>query len=391
MAKNPFWLRGANGKLAGAVVYQSGGKTIIRENVSPSNPQTIPQIVQRLAFATVSKAASIMGNLVDHSFEGIKPGPDSKRYFIKRNVGIVRQKLIDDYINKNVGSHANAFVQAKNTSALIPNSYMISSGSLPSLFRIMQDNSGAMCLLSPLNGWFGNAGESTLLDVISAYGLQPGDEISLHVIAAKNNAEDADFPPLYTVPEGARAGGVILESEYKGVRVVLQDANWEGWQFTIPTVGTIEEPPTEQAATEAMKEFLFGADPIFDMEKSDPDFVAAIANTMKFIEDGQIGFSGPVLQWRVKPGTDMIPVGTIVDPNSLFDIISASAAILSRVVDGEAQRSPAIMAKTPMDEENSSTWYGLDIWSALESFTDKSLSDLFREWLDKGGQRNTLT
>ena len=390
MAKNPFWLRGANGKLAGAVVYQSGGKTIIRENVSPSNPQTIPQIVQRLAFATVSKAASILGNLVDHSFEGIKPGPDSKRYFIKRNVGIVRQKLIDDYINKNVGSQANAFVQAKSTSALIPNSYMISSGSLPALFRIVL-NDGAMSLVSPLNGWFGNAGESTLLDVISAYGLQPGDEISLHVIAAKYNATDVDFPPLYTVPEGARAGGVIIESEYKGVRVVLQDANWEGWQTTIPTVGTIDEPPTEQAATAAMKEFLFGADPIFNMDKSDADFVAAFANTMKFIEDAQIGISGPVLQWRVKPATDLIPVGSIIDPESMFDIITASAAILSRVVDGDAKRSPAIMTKMPMDDVDASTWYGLDIWSALESFTDKSLTDLFREWLDKGGQRNTLT
>lgn len=390
MAKNPFWLRGANGKLAGAVVYQSGGKTIIRENVTPSNPQTIPQIVQRLAFATVSKAASLMGNLVDHSFEGIKPGPDSKRYFIKRNVGIIRQKLIDDYINKNVGSHANAFVQAKNTAALIPNNYLIANGTLPILFRVWRNSSDLLALQIPINGWFGNAGVSTLLEVIQAYGLQPGDEISVHAIMSKYSAANPDFPPLYTVPEGARAGGVILESQYKGVRAVLQDVNWEGWQNTIPTVGTVEEPPTPAAATAAMKEFLFGEDPIFNMEKSDAPFVAELTN-LKFIEDAQILIDGPALQWRIDPTTPDITIENCVDAEGQFSNILAASAILSRVVDGEAKRSPAIMMMDKMDEDSSSTWYGLDIWSALESYTDKSLSDLFREWLDQGGQRNTLT
>ena len=46
--KTGFWLRGGNGKLAGATVYQDGqGNTVMREVVSPSNPKTRAQMIQR--------------------------------------------------------------------------------------------------------------------------------------------------------------------------------------------------------------------------------------------------------------------------------------------------------------------------------------------------------
>ena len=31
MAKTGFWLKGANGKLAGATIYQQNGETVMRE------------------------------------------------------------------------------------------------------------------------------------------------------------------------------------------------------------------------------------------------------------------------------------------------------------------------------------------------------------------------
>lgn len=55
MAKSGFWLRGAKGKLAGTVLYQSQGSTIQREIVTPKNPQSDNQMRQRAAFAGASK------------------------------------------------------------------------------------------------------------------------------------------------------------------------------------------------------------------------------------------------------------------------------------------------------------------------------------------------
>lgn len=55
MAKSGFWLRGAKGKLAGTVLYQSQGSTVQREIVTPKNPQSDNQMRQRAAFAGASK------------------------------------------------------------------------------------------------------------------------------------------------------------------------------------------------------------------------------------------------------------------------------------------------------------------------------------------------
>ena len=46
--KTGFWLKGGKGKLAGATVYQQNGETVMREVVSPTNPKTEKQIIQRI-------------------------------------------------------------------------------------------------------------------------------------------------------------------------------------------------------------------------------------------------------------------------------------------------------------------------------------------------------
>ena len=49
MAKTGFWLKGATGKLAGAALQKgANGETIMREIVTPKNPQTEAQMIQRI-------------------------------------------------------------------------------------------------------------------------------------------------------------------------------------------------------------------------------------------------------------------------------------------------------------------------------------------------------
>ncbi len=48
MSKVGFWLKGSQGKLAGATMYKSNGETIMREVVKPSNPRTQGQLIQRI-------------------------------------------------------------------------------------------------------------------------------------------------------------------------------------------------------------------------------------------------------------------------------------------------------------------------------------------------------
>ena len=54
MAKVGFWLKGSTGKLAGTTLYKgANGETIQREIVSPSNPKTMAQNIQRIVMSTV--------------------------------------------------------------------------------------------------------------------------------------------------------------------------------------------------------------------------------------------------------------------------------------------------------------------------------------------------
>jgi len=85
--KTGFWLRGGNGKLAGATVYQDGqGNTVMREVVSPSNPKTRAQMIQRIVMHTVMQAYSKMKEICDHSLEGVKKGQETMSLFMKENV-----------------------------------------------------------------------------------------------------------------------------------------------------------------------------------------------------------------------------------------------------------------------------------------------------------------
>ncbi len=65
--KTGFWLRGGKGKLAGATVYQQNGETVMREVVTPNNPKTEKQNVQRIIIHTVMQAYSKLKAITDHS------------------------------------------------------------------------------------------------------------------------------------------------------------------------------------------------------------------------------------------------------------------------------------------------------------------------------------
>ena len=98
MAKSGFWLRGAEGKLAGTTLYRSNGETQQREIVTPKNPQTNAQMIQRAIMASVMRAYSHGKAIFDHSFQGVSVGMKSMQAFQKENANILRT-LVANEIN----------------------------------------------------------------------------------------------------------------------------------------------------------------------------------------------------------------------------------------------------------------------------------------------------
>lgn len=130
MSYSGFWLRGAKGKFAGAVLQKGEKGTIQRELVVPKNPRTNAQMAHRIIFATVTQAAARLYPFIKDSFEGFEVGAKSRREFVRLNTKRLRALAAIDYENQTDGTSSNCFVTTKGVSALIPNQYVISKGTL---------------------------------------------------------------------------------------------------------------------------------------------------------------------------------------------------------------------------------------------------------------------
>ena len=202
MAKVGFWLKGAKGKLAGATVYQSNGETIMREVVKPTDAKTTGQVLQRIVMHTVMSSYSLMKEICDHSFEGIKKGQDTMSYFMKQNVQFCREKI--------------ATMQSQGTSAyemynfmplgrkgFTPNQYLVSMGSLPQIQSYITDDSTEM-------GYLAGFSANTYQSVIDTLGLQRGDQLTFCIVR--------------------NTGTSLSNVEFKFCRVILDPTNADGSQ-----------------------------------------------------------------------------------------------------------------------------------------------------------------
>jgi hypothetical protein len=116
------------GKRGGVVYYRANGQQISRSrNFNPYNPQTMAQMLQRLALANASKASKGLKEIIDHSFEGVRYGADSVRNFESK-----AQLALKAAIAKPAdASQVCAFVPMDALGFPVAE-FLISTGSLPS-------------------------------------------------------------------------------------------------------------------------------------------------------------------------------------------------------------------------------------------------------------------
>ena len=188
MAISGFWLRGAKGKLAGSALQKTtGGRTMIREIVTPSNPQTAAQVLQRMKLAPAQKFYNAFSELMSNGFESVSYGGDSRRHFMSRVM-----KLEGPYIQKGVDR-------------FIPAAYPFSEGTLPSVG--IEPFSGGTEVIT-LNV---TTDEATVTNELLAQLLQVSTDTQITVVVVNN--VNGLFKPSYigyddrltilNIPEGA--------------------------------------------------------------------------------------------------------------------------------------------------------------------------------------------
>ena len=165
MAKVGFWLRGSRGKLAGASMGRGAkGQTVIREIVTPKNPQSAAQCIQRMKAAPAQKFFNTFSNLLNNAFEGVPYGADSRRYFIGKAM-----KQDGPYIPKGVDR-------------FIPAIYPFSEGSLPSV-PIQGFAAGTSLITLDVK-----SSETTITPAILAAALDVDTDTQISVVIVNNHS-----------------------------------------------------------------------------------------------------------------------------------------------------------------------------------------------------------
>ena len=200
MAKVGFWLKGSKGKLAGATMYKQNGETVMREVVTPSNPKTTAQLVQRIVMHTIMGSYSMMKEIVDHSFEGVKKGQDTMSYFMKQNVQFCREKIATMQQQGSTAYEMYNFAPL-GMKGFTPNQYQVAMGSLPRINCNIMDDAAQLAYISGFSA-------NTYGDIIAKLGLRRGDQLTFCLINA------------YGTGYG--------QCEFKFARVILDPTNPDG-------------------------------------------------------------------------------------------------------------------------------------------------------------------
>jgi hypothetical protein len=237
MSKVGFWLKGSTGKLAGTTLYKgANGETIQREIVSPSNPKTVGQNVQRVVISTVGAAYSLMKAICDHSFEGTKKGQETMSLFMSENIQKCRAAIEEMQSQGVAFLNMYSFVPVGMKHAFAPNQYLVAMGSLPRVTTTWVEDSESNINYPTIAAL---ANKTTYGDVINALGLKRGDQLT-----------------FCTIKQGAS----IQESEFNFARVILDPTDPETFlPLTLDTAFLDENGKVNKPSVRNEGNFSFAA------------------------------------------------------------------------------------------------------------------------------------
>lgn len=171
-----------------------GGKQITKDRVEGGkNPRTIRQMKARCIMATVGSAYSAMKAICDHSFQGVTAGRESMARFMTLNASYARQSA----------NQSNGFFGFNKwgIKGMMPGSYQISEGTLPSicpdLSTLSIDGAAKTATIDVAYG-------RTLAEICEELGVQQyGDMATICVAYPKKDGSYGFGAARFTFKQGA--------------------------------------------------------------------------------------------------------------------------------------------------------------------------------------------
>lgn len=148
MKLNNF-LQGAEGKYHDLTIYSSKGDTIARKVVTPNDPKSEAQTLQRVIYRAVAMLYAMFKYLCCHSFEGFANGFECMNTFKKLNLNYLRERAVT---LQQSGQSLRQFYQFSplKSGKWTPFAAIISQGSLPKVTVSIDAEGGhKACVNSP--------------------------------------------------------------------------------------------------------------------------------------------------------------------------------------------------------------------------------------------------
>ena len=226
----------------------ANGDTVIREVVTPKNPQTTKQMIQRILMNTVMQAYSAMKEITDHSFENVTAGSKTMGIFMKRNLDFAREKVSQMQANGVDFYDMYTFV-GLGEKAFVANQYLVSTGSLPQVLCEFNDNRLNELVVPAIK-------VNTYQGVADALGAQRGDQITFLMFATTSSITRFRFCRVILDPTNADGSQAAMSVPFttaadNGTAINLPSVRNEGTEdmrFVInQETGLGVKPTTENA------------------------------------------------------------------------------------------------------------------------------------------------
>lgn len=204
-----MWLKNVVGKVGDSTLYVSGGETIMRNGKSNvKNPQSFAQMIQRVIAKTAMNNYSALQFLANHSFQGKPAGAKCMERFLSRNMRYFRDRAAEIVNN---GGSLYDFYQFSPVGSVkfVPAAVILAEGKLPQLSYGVYPDGSAAFLNVP-----GHATPITYADIINAYNLKRGDQLTF--VSINKNTLTGEYIPHY-------------------VRVILDPRNDDGTPASLST------------------------------------------------------------------------------------------------------------------------------------------------------------
>lgn len=225
MATGNFFLGSARRKLGDVVMYRRNGKQVSRIRVTPRNPRSQKQNYQRMVFATLTKMASSLSTIVNHSFEGVKVGGASLNHFVKLNTPMARAKA---YAAGGIADNFPAGFLIKSALGVACLPARISTGHLAPISQRFDESAPGQCTAVQL----GVDNPQTLLaktitsaqdyiDALAALGFQPGQQLTM--VGIFTQVDDQGVPVQSYTYEATGAENVWTWPEF--ARIIFKQVD----------------------------------------------------------------------------------------------------------------------------------------------------------------------